>query len=136
MLSAMTYSHIMKPLFVILSVLLLCALLPAQTATDIFDSGNTFLNHCAAINNLPNINKTEEVDIVACIGYIRGFGDGVGAQWGIKPDQPMPYCPPQTGTSAQAVRVVLQYIKDHPAEAHLPVGILAYRAMVGAFPCK
>lgn len=45
-------------------------------------------------------------------------------------------CHPKGVTSAQAVRVVVNYLQAHPQDLHQPFRILAMTALSQAWPCK
>ena len=45
-------------------------------------------------------------------------------------------CAPRGSTTAQAVRVVVQYIDNQPGRQHENFKVLAYEALQAAWPCK
>jgi hypothetical protein len=45
-------------------------------------------------------------------------------------------CPPDQIHPIQIIRVVHKYLKDHPEDLHEYRGILVFRALKQAFPCK
>lgn len=46
------------------------------------------------------------------------------------------FCPPKGATVGQAVRVIIAYVDQRPAQMHLPFEVLALRALTGSWPCK
>lgn len=90
----------------------------------------------------------------ACIGYITGVVDST--MWERimhtplpKPDDPQfhkdlyrhiisVYCPPNGVTPEQIMAVVMKYLRDNPADWHLPLPAARYvvMALETAFPCK
>jgi hypothetical protein len=63
----------------------------------------------------------------ACVGVIDGFiytGRSIGV------------CAPESATLEQALRVVVQYLDQHPARTNENFKRLAIEAMREAWPCK
>ena len=47
------------------------------------------------------------------------------------------FCVPHGGmASAQAIRVVVKFLKENPAKLHQPETMLAMMALLNSFPCK
>ena len=67
---------------------------------------------------------------VECTFYIKGFVDGVMVG-------SVPFCPPNNGIidEMQARLIIDKYLQDHPEKLDKDAGLLAERAMMGAFPC-
>jgi len=120
--------------------LLLCASsLFAQTKEFVDDSGNAFLRLCSAIDK-EDKTSTEWAHVMACTGFVTGFTRGV--EFGSlyvedKAHKKVPhlFCTPSEIENGQIIRIVLKYIRDNPAEAHLPTGALVVDALQKAFPC-
>jgi hypothetical protein len=83
--------------------------------------------------DLYHICSSEEgsLEDVECVFYIKGFVDGVMVG-------SVPFCPPNDGIidEMQARLIVEKYMRDHPEKLGTDAGLLAERAMMGAFPCS
>src|SRR5262245_63997077 len=70
-----------------------------------------------------------KTDALRCVDTITGYremGAAIGGAW----------CAPDDLTTAQAIRALLQYVKDHPADdPNEAGGALALRAFTAAYPC-
>lgn len=69
-----------------------------------------------------------------CIGYVRGFIEGMQGQ-SIMDSSKMRFCHPDKMQYSQAIDIVANYLRDNPALRHESAGILVFNAMVLAFPC-
>lgn len=103
---------------------------------------------------LCGVTKGPSRSAEACIGYITGAVDSTTWERIMhtpvpKPDDPQflrdfyhstisVYCPPDGVTPAQTMAVVMKYLRDNPAEWHLPMPAARYvvSALETAFPCK
>lgn len=45
------------------------------------------------------------------------------------------FCRPADATTGQAARIVVRYLEDNPKDLHLPLEMLATRALHLAWPC-
>jgi RNA polymerase primary sigma factor len=45
-------------------------------------------------------------------------------------------CPPSNSSTAQAVRIVVKYLRDNPERLHMPASVLVTDAIRSSFPCK
>jgi len=126
--------------FVFLLVLLaggraLCAAQDASQAYNFTASGNDFLRVCDDAN-------IALVTRGACVGYVNGVLDGFhgayalgNAAAGRPVETGQPFCLRPEVTMGQKLKVVIQFLKTHPAETDLPMDILILHATVEAFPC-
>ena len=114
-------------------------------AQPLWESGNAFLQHCAASlqkADQPNTQSDSELfEGIACSGFLRGLEEGVSfgvqfAEANTKSASPQPWCMPENGTSVQAGRVLVKYIQAHPETAHQRTVLLALFAYREAFPCQ
>jgi hypothetical protein len=64
----------------------------------------------------------------ACSGYIAGASDVLNSQGTI--------CTPKEITVHQTVDVILNYIREHPAQRNMAATMLIGDALGQAFPCK
>ncbi len=108
--------------------------------------GNKLLDSCTPIMKVidqQDINTLTSADTTRggmCVGYISGFIDSeainysVDDRLGVKKDRR--FCPPSSLNIPQSVRVVVKYLRDHPADLHYPASMLVYNALVEAYPCR
>lgn len=100
--------------------------------------GNQLLTQCqAAVRALDGLD-TNNVGFGAgyCLGQVSGVMDMVGA---FAEDLPAEFkvCIPRPGIQyGQGVRIVVQYLKDHPKFLHLENSILILKSFQSAYPCK
>jgi len=104
------------------SVLMFGFLSLASPASAEFDTGNDVLEKCTSKNPF-----TEGV----CIGLISGYFDGMQ----------MTHTCPKAEASKNIIRgqirdIAVKFLKDNPADRHLPGAALAYRAFKVAFDCR
>jgi hypothetical protein len=64
-------------------------------------------------------------------GYCAGLVDGLRQR-----GRTIEHCSPREVTLGQAVRVVVQYIDNHPTRLREPFPYLAVEALHDAWPCK
>jgi hypothetical protein len=70
-----------------------------------------------------------------CLGYARGFADGVSL-WNILSPETAKICIPNEVLTDALTEVALRYIKVHPESRTETAGILMSYAFVEAWPCK
>lgn len=87
------------------------------------DDGNNLLIACTAA---PGVQQGY------CYGYINAIADATSNNTidGFKA------CIPQQVQVEQLRDVVIQYLRNHPAERHYSVLGLVAKALAGAFPCR
>jgi Rap1a immunity proteins len=121
----------------------------AQTnAKSISDSGNRYLDICAALEKPPaQWNEMDFLNSGLCQGFMLGFRDGIGLSIAMLKhnDSSLSYlkgsiedlavCTPDNVEVGQVVRIVLKYIRDHPEQAHLPSAQLIVLAEFNVYPC-
>jgi len=99
-------------------------------------SGNELLNICTVTDSY--------FDKGRCIGFIEGFLQGFIdsritylQELGLKSTIPsLPFCPPDSATLRQLIKVVVKYLNNNPEEKlYLPPGVLVFFAFKKAFPC-
>lgn len=103
-------------------------------------SGNAFLQTCSAVDKPTEaMTSIEMLHGNICLAYIVGLVDGVSLQVDLSRvsshAELFPYCLSDEVGNGQLVRVLLKYIRDNPAKAHLPTATLFGMAMKEAFPC-
>ena len=67
-------------------------------------------------------------------GYLLGFVSG--ASFTLNDLSPKVCLPPTGGNVLQYTEVVVQYLKQNPAQLHRPAQALVREALERAFPCK
>ncbi len=88
--------------------------------------GNDLYKMCATPNGQPVKG--------ICIGYVRGFIEGMRGQAWIDKTQPV-FCIPDNMQYSQAVDIVTIFLRDTPEQRHQDSGILVMAAMAKAYPC-
>ena len=80
----------------------------------------------------PNITPFQEgFKEGECLGFILGVDAGARLA-----ATPKPWCIPEAASNGQIVRVVVNYIDRHPEEMHRHFAVLAFDALLQAWPCK
>jgi hypothetical protein len=87
-----------------------------------FETGNELLNIC----NVRADDQKHFNDL--CSGYIAGASDMLNSQSTI--------CTPKDVSVHQTVDVILNYIREHPAQRNMAATMLIGDALGQAFPCK
>ena len=92
--------------------------------------GNELLSYCAEVLD-DNTGRFAEAG--TCIGFVRGVVWASGFQ-----DTPLyrKVCVPPTSTLGQSVRVVYNWLEDHPERLHEHQGFLIILALQNAWPCS
>ncbi len=68
--------------------------------------------------------------------YVNGVADGIGLIVNSLTDgKKHIFCADQNVTAGQKYRVVLKYVKGHPAQANWQTRELVMTALIDAFPC-
>jgi Rap1a immunity proteins len=115
-------------------VVLMCgAVVPAHAYEGPWESGNAFLRVCSSVETATS--TLTRVESIACTAYVRGLNDGFG-YGAVSSDKQPPYCIGASPEAGQVTKIVLKYIRDNPAQAHLETAILYLDAMKKAFPCS
>lgn len=118
-------------------LILVLAVVPCFAAESLDKSGNAFVREWSVVDKpAEQISESDLYDISHCYGYILGISDGMTIV-GVWSNNPEIFCRPSPGIEVQQqLRILLKYIHDNPAEAHLPTALLYLKAMKGAFPCS
>lgn len=115
----------------------LVALVGMLASTTAVADGNLLLQQClGTIKAIDGVDTTATFANGVCLGRI----DSVRSTMAYYKDELPNYlkmCLPETGISnGQAVRIVVKYLKDHPAELHNEETLLTILAFTTAYPCK
>ena len=80
--------------------------------------------------------NTSERRSIAFVGVMHGVTETLLMlnESGVLPD--LKICPPEEATPRQFIRVVVEYLHEHPEELREPDGVLIMKAMSDAFPCQ
>ena len=87
-----------------------------------FETGDELFDLC----NVPTVDQRHFND--PCSGYIAGVSDVLNSQGRI--------CTPKTVTIHQTVDVILNYLREHPAQRSMAAPVLTRTALGQAFPCN
>jgi hypothetical protein len=99
-------------------------------------TGRNLLRSChSAISVLNNNNKpTHHQDAYrqlasagACEGYVVGIAESIPSNL---------FCPPSDNDYQQFIRVVYNYLNEHPKELSLPASALTFKVLTDTFPCE
>jgi hypothetical protein len=114
----------MRPLLIaaaLVGVLLSGA--PGHSANE--KSGLSWLRKCT--NPEPNWQIECSIYVRALVEYDEARASSLGQKRHI--------CPGADTSTRQSREAVVDFLRKHPAELHLPFAELAHRALAGAFPC-
>lgn len=107
---------------------------------QVWDSGNAFLSMCHELGKPTEELTTMQMEHANwCMAYLNGVSDGVSLEVTLSNQAGnlalLPYCIPPDVKKIQVYLVVIKYVQDNPAQAHLPTATLYGKAMKAAFPC-
>jgi hypothetical protein len=102
-------------------------------------TGNTVVRYCSVWADETR-NANASIGAV-CAMYVRGLDDGIATERAWLQHQghenvPGPYCAVGKIENGQMVRILMKYIRDNPARAHLDSSVLFSLAMAEAYPCS
>lgn len=111
-------------------------LLASPAVAQSISTGNEFLENCAVMEKqVEKLNVAELGNLDYCDGYINGFIQGVLSSGGTSYGRSL-RCVPTSVTTSQLGRIVLKYIREHPAESHKHVTWQITMALSSAYPCS
>ena len=87
-----------------------------------FETGDELFDLC----NVPTVDQRHFND--PCSGYIAGVSDVLNSQGTI--------CTPKDVTVHRTVDVILNYLREHPAQRSMAAPVLTGAALRQAFPCN
>jgi hypothetical protein len=106
--------------------------------------GNKLLSDCMGALRAVDYQHRDMVTMMehsSCMGYMKGFAEGYGLRDASptncpETNGPYNFCLPEQGVSPeQLARVVVEWLRTHPALLHLRWAILTRAAFADAFPC-
>lgn len=127
----------LSSLIILTSLLSVSQAVLAEDKKPDYTDGNEFVARCGDMAKNPE-------KMAWCKGFMVGFDQGhttmsyvtrKGKEFDIGKDGLL-YCPPDNVTHVQAITLVIDYIKSHPKEAHLPAGLLTAYTLHDKFPCE
>jgi hypothetical protein len=105
---------------------------------SIANDGNNLLADCEALITMIDASgQSFPTDKVAGASRCGGLMEGIlqmNDTYGLK-GATMFFCRPTNSTAAQAARIVVKYLQDHPEQLHEDEFTLALEALGAAFPC-
>jgi hypothetical protein len=125
--------------FLALVLALIGSALAAEPSAD--ESANAIMPGCRSLlrkvqtqpHFQPHFGKNTKKEEEACI---TGLDVAFILSLGPAPPYGSPFCIPNDVTMGQKVAVVVKHIDEHPEEMHLYFTVLAYEALLRAWPCK
>jgi hypothetical protein len=123
-----------------MKILVFLALLSASFFSQAATS-NELLEHCEqAINMLDQkeLRANDRAFAFYCIGYVTGLREmniGYPLTDFINKNHKW-FCEPEGASTAQGIRIIVKYLKEHPEDLHLDMGVGSLTALAQAFPCK
>ena len=121
----------------LLTVIVFFSLLLPVWCSGAEGDGNSLLSECGAAVDYLDAKPVDNRQLASgsfCLGLMQGilhmdqiysFENGSGL-----------ICEPDGFNTAQAARIVVKYLREHPEELHQSSSILAFVALRAAFPCK
>jgi hypothetical protein len=102
-------------------------------------TGADLLTQCQLVNK-SDLNSLEMLTSIQCASYLRGMSHTLTI-WKAFSDarnkaNPPAACVPDGVTPRELAMVVVKFLSDHPTSMHDEYGIVAFSALVGAYPCK
>ncbi len=121
--------------------LLICGCLFAQE--DWKGDGSGLLAKCTLAVRAFDGEKLSSSDAAEgefCVGYVLGVHDMDFTVQMLEEHEKVSLmkhaCSPSNASTAQAVRVVVKYLRNNPERPHMPASVLVTDAIRSAFPCK
>jgi hypothetical protein len=113
---------------------------PSSDVQQVWESGNAFLYMCHDLGKpSEELTQIQMLHANMCMNYLNGLDDGVSLAIGLSNQSGnlalLPYCFPPAAARIQQYLVLIKYVQDNPAQAHLQTATLFGRAMKAAFPC-
>ena len=96
----------------------LTLLLSANAQATYFNDGNKLLS---------DMDDTASTSKMYALGYVAGVVDSLNQ---------VVFCMPSTVTVGQVNDMIRNYLRNTPAERHLPADVIISKAFGVAFPCK
>ena len=102
--------------------------------------GNKLLKRCdafvRALDGAKDLSNNELAGATYCAGLMQGI-TSLNLYYQLKSEINVFFCLPKEGiNNAQAARIVLKYLRDHPEKLHRSESTLAIAALMEMFPCS
>jgi len=105
--------------------------------------GGSLLTKCSLAVRVfdgEKLSTTDALEGSFCVGYILGNHDTDYMVQMLEEHEKITLmkhaCSPSNASTAQAVRIVVKYLRDNPERLHMPASVLVTDAIRSAFPCK
>lgn len=102
-------------------------------------TGADLLTQCQLVNK-SDLNSLEMLSSIQCVSYLRGMSNALVIWKAFSDDRkkanPPLACVPDGVPPRELAMVVLKFLNDHPTKLHEAYGIVAFSALVDAYPCK
>jgi hypothetical protein len=128
----------MKKILLCFLVVILCGMSSSALA-----DGNELLKQCKAAEHYMNEGQfkkdEDQIKVVFCMGIVEGVGSTMALLSSREDalDHKYRVCFPEYGiTNRQAVRVVVDFLVNHPKDLHKNEVALLMAAFWDAYPCK
>ena len=119
----------MKYIQVVLSLCLLVAALASYGQT-----GDNLQKNCRAALALSNGQAANLYNAGVCTGTVKGAMDMAASYKNLADANVI--CFPESITTGQNIKIVMDYLDNHPQELQKRQGPLIYVALKDAFPCR
>ncbi|KJZ40913.1 MULTISPECIES: Rap1a/Tai family immunity protein [Pseudomonas] len=98
--------------------------------------GNELLSQCQQYIKVADSEPDyDRIDAGMCMGFVQGVY-GTFSLLSEELNDGIKFCVPGSVTNSQLVRVVVKYLKNHPAQLNLYRTGLVWSALKEAYPCK
>ena len=103
------------------------------------DDGYKLLKRCdsfvKALDGAKDLSNNELAGATDCAGFMQGI-TSLNMYYRLKGNVNVFFCLPKDGVNnAQAARIVLQYLRDHPEKLHRSESTLTIAALMEMFSC-
>ena len=120
----------------LLSVALLLASWPCDAAAQItLFTGDTLLGRCEELLGTQG-QVADRADGRYCLGLVKGVSWTLESLRARGERSDLTVCIPPMAPTLQHVRVVVEYLNEHPSDLHLSDVALVERALRQAYPCQ
>jgi hypothetical protein len=113
----------------------------AQTHSVAKEPGARLLERCELAQRVLHtggqgaLTAGQYADAQTCLAFVDGFLWGHGwAVW--RTNRDMYYCPPEELSAAQAIPMIVDYLRAHPERLETDAHVLTFSALSYAFPCQ
>jgi hypothetical protein len=105
--------------------------------------GSSLFTKCSLAQRVfdgETLSSADAAEGAFCVGYLWGSHDTDFMVQMLEEREKITLmkhaCPPSNSSTAQAVRIVVKYLRDNPERLHMPASVLVTDAIRSSFPCK